>query len=435
MAESLKYVGLLLNIGLTKKKSLSAYWTVRPSQATPFYSSVMAYDLFILISRMLHLNNIMDEKERGDEGFDPWCKVRWLLDHINHVSKHHYIPSRNISIDESMIGMKNRVVYIQYMPNKRHAQFGIKKFQLCDSNGYVYHVDLYSGKDFDVRHDEGQAFGVVEKLMTQGHLLNKGYHLFTDNFYTKPRLAEFLYENKTLLTGTVRANSKGMPKTILQKLDIGQGRYFRKVDGSMLAIAFREKKSQTKPVLIINTAHDAGLERRMVKGKEKNKPYAIYDYNTFMGGVDLSDKQIYHYAAERSTRRYWKKIFHNLIDTAVLNSWIIYSLVSDMPLSRDNFIMRIVESLCADEQPAPEARAPTPQPHAVQHALVRLEGKKEMDCFVCSDRISDRKKSTGRKRSRRWCPACKVGCHEKCESQLEHITNQGLQKRRRGIDE
>ncbi|CAL1532412.1 unnamed protein product, partial [Lymnaea stagnalis] len=118
-----------------------------------------------------------------------------------------YTPSRHISIDESLIGRKNRSVFIQYMPNKRHARFGIKKYQLCDSNGYVFHIEMYSGKDFDIRHDEAQAFGV-------SNLLNKGYHLFTDNFYTKPKLAEYLYQNKTLLTGTVRANSKGMPRTM-----------------------------------------------------------------------------------------------------------------------------------------------------------------------------------------------------------------------------
>ena len=48
-------------------------------------------------------------------------------------------------------------------------------------------------------------------LMRKCHLLNKGYHLFTDNFYTKPLLARILDTEGTLLTGTVRSNSKGLP--------------------------------------------------------------------------------------------------------------------------------------------------------------------------------------------------------------------------------
>ena len=95
-----------------------------------------------------------------------------------------------------MIRMKNSVVYIPFMPNKRYARFGIKTFEVYDSNGYVLHTSLYAGRDFDVHHDEGQAFGVVIELLTVTHLLNKGYHLYRDNFYTKPALAQCLWEKK-----------------------------------------------------------------------------------------------------------------------------------------------------------------------------------------------------------------------------------------------
>ena len=54
----------------------------------------------------------------------------------------------------------------------------------------------------------GQAHGVVMDLMQKANVLNKGYHLFTDNFYTKPILAQ------TLLTGTIRHNSRGLPALV-----------------------------------------------------------------------------------------------------------------------------------------------------------------------------------------------------------------------------
>ncbi|KAK3732053.1 hypothetical protein RRG08_026440 [Elysia crispata] len=64
------------------------------------------------------------------------------------------------------------------------------------------------------------------------------------------------------------------------------------------------------------------------------------------------------------------------------------------------------------------------------HRLVLLEGKKEKRCFVCSTPAQ-------RKRSKHWCPACKVGCHEKCEAQLTHEDNLGLrmQRKRRAQDD
>ena len=58
----------------------------------------------------------------------------------------------------------------------------IKKFELCDAeSGYVLHVELYAEKDFPIHSDMRQAHGVVMDLMRKGNLLNKGYHLYTDN--------------------------------------------------------------------------------------------------------------------------------------------------------------------------------------------------------------------------------------------------------------
>ena len=78
--------------------------------------------------------------------------------------------------------MKNRVIFLQYMPNKRQSRYGIKKFELCDSmTGYVMHVELYAGKDFPIRSDMGKAHGVVMDLMRKAYVLDKGYQLFTDS--------------------------------------------------------------------------------------------------------------------------------------------------------------------------------------------------------------------------------------------------------------
>ena len=109
--------------------------------------------------------------------------MRHVLDAINAIFKKYFEPHQNVFIDESMVGMKNRITYLQYMPNKQHSRFRIKKFELCDAvSGYVLHVELYAGKDFPIRSDPGQAHAVVVDLMTKDNLLNKGYHLFTITF-------------------------------------------------------------------------------------------------------------------------------------------------------------------------------------------------------------------------------------------------------------
>ena len=138
-----------------------------------------------------------------------------------------------------MVGMKNRVVFLQYLPNKRHSRFGIKKFELCDATtGYVLHIELYAGKDFAVQSEHGQAHAVVMTLLQKANLLNKGHHLFTNNFYTKPTLAKKLDGKTTMLTGTVRGNSRGLPE-LPRKLKVGEAQFFRQ--GTLLAVEFRER--------------------------------------------------------------------------------------------------------------------------------------------------------------------------------------------------
>ena len=171
--------------------------------------------------------------------------------------------------------MKNRIAYLQY----------IKKFELCHAiSGYVFYIKLYAGKDFASNNRS-----VVMDLMRKCHLLNKGYHLFTDNFYAKPLLARILDTEGTLLTETVRSNSKGLP-AIPAKLNVGQMVQFR--DGNSLFVAFREKKSQRKPVLMLSTSEAAGMMQvRTGAGVIKRKPKCIAAYNKYMGGVDISHRR------------------------------------------------------------------------------------------------------------------------------------------------
>ena len=148
----------------------------------------------------------------------------------------------------------------------------------------------------------------------------------------------------------------------------------------MLFVAFREKKSQRKPVLMLSTNAAAGVsDVRIEAGLMKRKPNCIIDYNEYMGGVDLSDRKIYHVSAERPTRRYWKKIFFNLLDMALLNSYELYRANTDAARckSRRDFLCAVVESLCGVEEPILEmeaARAPAQaaqqfEGHMLQHRL------------------------------------------------------------------
>ena len=237
-----------------------------PSQATPFFAFVMPFRKFAMMKRCLH-GGALDTPARGQPGFDPWNKVRPIFDAINITFKKHYLALQYSSLDESMVGTKNHVVFLQYMPNKRHSQFGIKKFELCDSaTEYAMLVELYAGKDFAIRSDMGQAHGVVMDLVRKANVLDKGYHLF-------------VYK-ASLGTDTFGNFKKGLPSPPT-KMDVG----------TMLSY----RHQQRKPVLMFSTATAAGMvEERTCVGVVKQKPKCVSSYNKYARGMDISDRKIYH---------------------------------------------------------------------------------------------------------------------------------------------
>lgn len=82
-----------------------------------------------------------------------------------------------MAIDESMIGTKARVSFLQYLPKKP-----VKVWVLSDSKtGYIYNFKIYTGKDGNAS-THGLAYKVVYDLMAdcknKGHFTLCGQFLF-----------------------------------------------------------------------------------------------------------------------------------------------------------------------------------------------------------------------------------------------------------------
>ena len=125
-----------------------------------------------------------------------------------------YSPSEHLSIDESMIGFKGRLAFLQYMP-KKSQKWGMKAWILADSaNGYMWNWNwkLYTGKESDVpASDLGLAHWVVVDLLDDDRLKYKGYRVFMDNFYSSPALFHDPLEEGC---GTLQSNRKGIPEEV-----------------------------------------------------------------------------------------------------------------------------------------------------------------------------------------------------------------------------
>ena len=118
------------------------------------------------------------------------------------------------TVDESLVLFKGRLSFRQFIRTKR-ARFGIKIYQLCTSSGVLLDFLIYHGNSA-AELIQLPDFLTTEKIpitLLQPYL-NNGHILFTDNFYTTPRLAQYLLLNGTALVGTVRPNRKNFPKML-----------------------------------------------------------------------------------------------------------------------------------------------------------------------------------------------------------------------------
>ena len=94
---------------------------------------------------------------------------------------------------------------------------GDQVFNIADSlNGYLLDCKVYSGSETHSASSQyshlPKTFQIVMNLMTQN--LDKGYHLYTDRFYTIVVLANELNSRSTRYTGTLNNSRKDLPDSI-----------------------------------------------------------------------------------------------------------------------------------------------------------------------------------------------------------------------------
>ncbi|UYV65873.1 hypothetical protein LAZ67_3005775 [Cordylochernes scorpioides] len=264
------YASQYISANRSTAKPRSRNW----SQETPAFFRIPR-DIFWLILKFLHLNH-----NQNDTKVDPLFKVSPVLESLNKSFL------KNLSIDESLVKQKNRTQKRQYIP-KSHAKFGIKHWVLCEAqSGYTLQFDIYAGKaDFTPSSPKGLAFDVVFRLVNNANLLDKGYHIICDNFYTSVDLALDLYARRTYLTGTMRLNRRSLPSSIRSKKLQPSEKLYRFRD-PVLLLRWREKRSQKKPVILLSTKMHASSDE----------------------GVDLSDQMLNTYIDERRSLKWWKKL-------------------------------------------------------------------------------------------------------------------------------
>lgn len=315
---------------------------------------------------------------------------------------------------------KGRLGWVQYLPLKT-SRFGIKFYFLCESkSGYLFSSIIYTenGTIMSVKYKKMQITSQVV-LSLLDPLLDQGYCLTTDNFYTSPQLADYLIKHKTDTYGTMGLNRREiLPKEIQQK-KLKKGEIIAAQRGKVMVMKWRDKKD----VGLLSTIHNTEQVKTNKNDKDDNiiiKPKVVIDYNDAMGGVDRLDQHLRDYEIIRKRgKKYYKKIFFHLIDLCIWNSFILYQKNGG---TSDNLKFRksLIEDLIikySDKHISKRGRPKTPGPlrlterHFPEY-IPPTEKKQNASrlCAVCSN-IRDSKGKKKRKESGYYCKPCNVGLY------------------------
>ena len=129
------FIGLVMLMGIIHKPSINLYWATDALYHTSIFFQVMNHNRFNLILKFLHFNNNEDPTfDQNDGNRNRLHKVRPLINIFRDRAKSFYSSGKKLSVDESLVLFKGRLLFKQYIKTKR-ARFCIKLYQLCTSVG------------------------------------------------------------------------------------------------------------------------------------------------------------------------------------------------------------------------------------------------------------------------------------------------------------
>lgn len=335
------YVFLAVTFLFTRNKHLDIQelWSTDPLLQCPIFSKTMSRNRYTTILGLLSFSapNTVSSNILKD--------LLPILKHVKKTFKCSFTPYRDLCVDESIMPFKGYISIKQYIPNKRN-RFGIKLFILCDvKTRYIIDFIIYCGARTQIIVDPenlGLTGGVVTTLLQD--LMQANRRVYMDNWYSSPKLYNYLYNRQTYACGTVRLNR-------LKKANIGEfkplkkGEMEAKYSKPLIAVKYKDKRE----IHMLSTFHNAafGPTNKYCRetGLPKMKPEIVIDYNKKKGTVDNTDMLLHSMQCIRKNKMWQKKLGLHLIDLCLLNAHAFYQIIQGTKTSLAEFQLCVIRQL------------------------------------------------------------------------------------------
>lgn len=345
--EFLAFLGIIIYLGCCSYPSRRAVWRVG-IKGSAYIKRIMTRDRFNAIVMAWHFEDqtsFSKDELKVLKDKDPFWPVKRFVTELSNNYEALWTPSQHVDIDEQCVPWKGRHkcrVYNPHKPEKWH----MKVFSLNDSaNGYQCKFYLYEGKAENRPPEITATAFPAHQLLANDKYHNKGYILYTDNWFTSFQQLETCCQRGIDMVGTVKTNRAGIPDSFKRK----KGQKQLKVRGEFATKSCAVYGNKTayftcwvdkKPVHLLHTVptmsgtckrlvHENGAWRRKIY----TRPTIVSAYNNGMGGTDSGDQRMASYRTTLKTRKWIPRILSHCLNSSIVNLWIIYkNTYKDEPL-------------------------------------------------------------------------------------------------------
>ena len=144
------------------------------------------------------------------------------------------------------------------------------------------------------------------------------------------------------MVGTVRQNRRELPEAAKKMQQQHETSLFASTQTTTVTLTSYQCIKR-KSVIIMSTLHpDVEIPS---DNNPKKKPETVLFYNKTKADVDVIDQMTRKYSVKAASRRWPIHVFYNVIDLALINSWILFRDICKSGISRRKFAQRVVEEL------------------------------------------------------------------------------------------
>lgn len=410
-----RFIGILILSGYHTLPQCDLYWSNDDDKGVSVVKNSMSRNCFRQLKRYLHLsdNNQLDKS-------DKFSKLRPVIEILNKNFLKIGFFSNNISIDEQMVpyfGRHSAKMFIKGKP----VRFGFKIWCMCSAGGYMFQFQPYGGKS-----EKTRPLGLGAQVVLDFVNLipdPKKHLIFFDNFFSSYSLLQELKKIGCFATGTIRDNrtAKCPIENVKHIAKQARGTYEYAYDENNEICVVRWNDNSVVTVASNSFGPEPIKKAKRYNRKKKQEevvpqPNIVYQYNKFMGGVDLHDNGVANYRIKIRGKKWWWPLFINMIDSAAVNAWKIHNIANESNMPLLDFKSYIARSLLQFESVEPIARSINDQPRRgrpavnsvldevrkdkVGHLIVRDETRQR--CRVCKSQTIYR------------CERCNVKLHPDC---------------------